>query len=137
MFMQISLLSNSVAGTNYIIRNLKGFDMTKDDITLQFGQRWAEALKKEFGNQNTAKQVARVFDVEVRTARSWLYGSAPYVKHLWIAGQKLGSGFLADLLTPNKKWKTYTNIDKALDLMEKQICQLREEIRNLSEDNGE
>lgn len=137
MFLLLSLPSNSALGTNRIIENLKGFDMAKDDITLQLGQRWAEALKKEFGNQNTAKQVARVFDVEVRTARSWLYGSAPFAKHLWLAGQKLGSGFLADLLTPNTKWKTYTNIDKALDLMEKQICQLREEIRNLSEDNGE
>lgn len=109
--------------------------MAKDDITLQLGQRWADALKKQFGPRNTAKEVARFFDIEVRTARNWLAGSAPYIKHLWLAGQKIGSGFLAELLTPNNKWKTYADIDKALDLMEKEICQLRKEIQHLAKDN--
>ena len=109
--------------------------MIKDDITLLLGHRWAASLKKQFGTKNTAKEIARFFDIEVRTARSWLAGSAPYTKHLWTAGQKLGSGFLAELLTPNNKWKTYANIDEALDLMEKEICQLRKEIQNLAKDN--
>lgn len=127
-----SSLSSVHAITVYEI--LKGFEMIKDDISLLLGQRWAAALKKEFNTKNTAKEIARFFDVEVRTARSWLAGSAPYAKHLWVAGQKLGSGFLADLLTPNSKWKKYSDIDEALDLMEKQICRLREEVRNLTKD---
>lgn len=128
-------LSSSQAIDTRIVMIFERFEMIKDDITLQIGQRWAECLKKRFSTKNTAKEVARFFNVEVRTARSWLAGSAPYIKHLWIAGQKLGSGFLAELLTPNKKWKTYANIDEALILLEKEICQLRKEIQNLSKDN--
>lgn len=111
----------------------RGFDMEKDDITLQLGQRWANALRKRFGKKNTAKEIARCFNIELRTARSWLYGTAPYLKYIWIAGQKLGSGFVADLLTPNKKWKTYTNIDEALENLEKEICRLRNEIQSLKQ----
>ena len=128
----LSLSSSNNFATLVVYDFLKGFEMTKDDITLLVGQRWASALKKQFGAQNTAKEIARVFDIEIRTARSWLAGTAPYMKHLWIAGQKLGPAFLADLLTPNSKWKKYADIDKALDLMEENICRLREEIRDLS-----
>ena len=56
--------------------------MTKDDITFQLGCRWAELLKKYFGRQNTAKAVARAFNVELRTAKGWLRGSAPYIKYI-------------------------------------------------------
>ena len=108
--------------------------MTKDDITFLLGCRWAELLKKYFGKQHTAKAVARAFNVELRTAKNWLYGSAPYVKYIYVAGQKLGSGFIAELLTPNAKWKTYFDIDKELEKMEKSICQLREEIQSLNKD---
>ncbi len=127
--------SSNVMHNNYILTILKGLEMAKNDITLLLGQRWASALKKHFGPKNTAKEVARFFGIEERTARNWLAGSAPYIKHLWLAGQKIGSSFLAELLTPNNKWKTYANIDEALDLMEKQICQLRKEIQNLTRDN--
>lgn len=121
---------------SYILTILKGLEMAKNDITLFLGQRWAAALKKHFGPKNTSKEIARFFGIEERTARSWLAGSTPYIKHLWLAGQKIGSGFLAEILTPNNKWKTYANIDEALDLMEKQICQLRKEIQNLTRDSG-
>ena len=57
--------------------------MTKDDITFQLGCRWAELLKKYFGRQNTAKAVARAFNVELRTAKGWLRGSAPYIKYIY------------------------------------------------------
>lgn len=110
--------------------------MIKDDITLQLGERWAAALKKNFSNKNTAKEIARTFDVEVRTARGWLDGTAPYIKYLYIAGQKLGSNFLAELLSPNSKWLTYSNIDKMLEKLEKEICQLRSEIESLKKENG-
>lgn len=106
--------------------------MVKDDITLQLGQRWASALRKYFSKRNTAKEIARFFDVEVRTANNWLQGNAPYMKYLWVAGQKLGSSFLAEILVPNENLRT-ENIEKALDLMEKQICQIRQEISSLTE----
>ena len=108
--------------------------MQKDDITFQLGCRWAELLKKYFGKQNTAKLIARTFNVELRTAKSWLYGSAPYLKYVYIAGQKLGEGFVAELLYPNAKWKTYFDIDKELDKMEKSICQLRSDIQSLGQE---
>lgn len=132
----LNKLSFVPSGTGIIVTVLKGYDMTKDDITLQLGLKWAQALKNRFGDKNTAKRIARTFGVETRTARSWLAGTAPYMKYLWIAGQKLGSGFLAELLTPNMLWKTYSDIDEALDMLDKEICQLRDEIRNLKEGDG-
>lgn len=119
-----------------IIRTLGTIQMIKEDITLQLGKRWAAALKKHFGNKNTAKQIAQTFDVEIRTARGWLDGSAPYIKYLYVAGQKLGSRFLAELLSPNSKWKTYSHIDETLENLEKEICQLRSEIESLKKENG-
>lgn len=124
-----SLLQNEVS------QFFKRIDMTKDDITLQLGERWAEALKKYFGNKNTAKEIARTFDVEIRTARGWLYGSAPYIKYIYIAGQKLGAKFIAEFLTPNSLWITYSNIDEALEKLEKEICQLRNQIETLKQEN--
>lgn len=129
----LTLSANQTPLPRTIISVLKGYEMVKDDITLQLGQRWAEALRQKFGSKNTAKKIAHVFDVEVRTARSWLEGAAPFIKYIYVAGQKLGSGFVADILTPDNKWKTFCNIDEALDEMEKQICQLRNEIKSLQE----
>lgn len=113
---------------------IERIDMIKDNITLQLGARWAALLKKHFGNKNTAKEVARCFDVEVRTARGWLDGSAPYIKYIYVAGQKLGSRFLADFISPNTKWNTYSNIDETLEKLEKEICQLRSEIARLKQE---
>lgn len=113
------------------LHTFERIDMIKDNITLQLGERWASALKKHFGNKNTAKEVARCFDVEIRTARGWLDGSAPYIKYIYVAGQKLGSKFLAEFISPNTKWNTYSNIDNTLEKLEKEICQLRKEIEDL------
>ena len=121
---------------NEVSRFLKRIDMIKDDITLQLGERWAQALKKYFGNRNTAKEVARTFDVEVRTARGWLDGTAPYIKYIYVAGQKLGAKFVAEFLTPNSLWITYSSIDEALEKLEKEICQLRNQIEALKQENG-
>ena len=120
---------------NEVSQIFKRIDMTKDDITLQLGERWAEALKKYFGNRNTAKEIARTFDVDVRTARGWLDGSAPYIKYIYIASQKLGAKFVAEFLTPNSLWSTYSNIDEALGKLEKEICQLRRQIETLKQEN--
>ncbi len=121
---------------NELSRFLERIDMTKDDITLQLGERWAQALKKYFGNRNAAKEIARTFDVEVRTARGWLDGSAPYIKYIYIAGQKIGAKFVAEFLTPNSLWSTYSDIDEALEKLEKEICQLRRQIETLKQESG-
>lgn len=102
--------------------------MIKDDITFQLGQRWAAALQKRYNQKNAAKAIAKDFDIEVRTAWAWLYGSTPYLKYVWLAAQRFGCDFLAEILTPNVEWEKMVNIDNTLLELEKKICQLRHEI---------
>lgn len=115
-----------------ILTMMKGFDMAKSDISLQIGQRWAVALKKRFPERNTVKLVARSFDIEIRTARSWLDGQAPLCKHLFVAGQKFGTGILFELFSPNKK---IGKLEDNLLNLEKKIYQLGQELRAIRERN--
>lgn len=103
--------------------------MTKDNINLQLGQRWATALREEFPERNTAKHIAIFFQIEPRTAQSWLGGQAPQAKYLYIAAQKLGPDFISEILeTPKNKM---VNINKVLEELESKLCQLGNDIRSL------
>ncbi|MBO6290180.1 MAG: hypothetical protein J6N45_07655 [Alphaproteobacteria bacterium] len=108
--------------------------MANNNITFQLGQRWAGLLRRHFAS---AKQVARAFDVEVKTANSWLSGATPYAKYIQIAAEKLGSEFVAELFCLNKRIKTIANIDDELIKMEKSLSNLRQEIRNLEQGNND
>lgn len=122
----VFLFSSSSARFKHI---LVGITMAKDNISLQLGERWAGALKKHFPERNTTKHIAQFFEIEPRTARSWLDGQAPQLKYLFIAAQKLGADFIAEILdTPKNKM---VNINKALEELESKICQLGAEIRSL------
>lgn len=103
--------------------------MTKDDISLQIGNRWAAALKKRFPEKNTTKHVARAFNVELRTARSWLEGQAPYCKHIFKAGQKFGLAMIEEILFPDTKMMS---IDEMLISLEEKIYQLLDDIQTIS-----
>ena len=118
----------------YVTQTERSKAMANNDITFQLGQRWAELLRRHFAS---AKQVARAFDVEVKTANSWLSGATPYAKYIQIAAEKLGSEFVAELFCLNKRIKTIANIDDELIKMEKSLSNLRQEIRNLEQGNND
>lgn len=110
--------------------------MLKKDISLELGRRWAEALKKRFPEKNRVKRVAGVFNVEVITARSWLNGQAPYSKYIYIAGEKFGAVFVAEIFMPTDDWLKWTNVDKALVELEEKVCQLCCLISTIRKDGG-
>lgn len=107
----------------------------KNDITLQIGSRWAEALRKRFDSRHTAKQIAKSFNVEVRTAQSWLGGQAPYIKHLWLAGKIFGSVIIAEVLMSENTWLGYAKLESHIEELSLKICQIREDIEQLREGN--
>ncbi len=110
--------------------------MLKNDISFELGIRWAEALKKRFPEKNRVKSVAGFFDVEPITARSWLSGQAPYCKYIYMAGQKFGAVFVAEIFMPTDEWLKWTDVDKALSELEEKVCQLCRQIRAIKEDGG-
>lgn len=125
-----NLPSTKLSDDATILTIMEGFCMAKDDINLQIGQRWASALKKRFPERNTVKLVAKSFDIEVRTARSWLEGQAPRCQHLFVAGQKFGMGILFELFSPNKK---VGKLEDSLLNLEKKIYQLGQDLRAIRE----
>lgn len=103
--------------------------MENIDISLQLGERWAQALKTRFPEKNTAKHIAACFNIETRTARSWLDGQTPILKYLYVAAHKLGVDLVAEILvTPNMKM---VKINKELEELEFKVCQLGKEIRSI------
>lgn len=120
---------------SWLVSKLKpsnhGREMLNNDITLQIGSRWAASLRKRFGPKNTAKLIAAAFNVEIRTARSWLSGSAPFIKHLYLAGEKFGAVIIAEVLMPNNVWFGYARLENHIEELGLKICQIRDDIHQL------
>lgn len=129
----LNFFSSKLSPTPTVLTIYRGIVMARDDISLQIGSRWATALKKRFPEKNTTKHVARAFDIELRTARSWLEGQAPYCKYLFLAGQKFGMGIIEEILFPDTKM---TSIDEMLIGLEKKIYQLFDDIHTIRKRGG-
>ena len=66
--------------------------------TAAIGRRWAHALRRRYPGAAQAKQVARDFGCEVRTAEGWLAGGSPQAKILVAAWRLHGAGIVAEVL---------------------------------------
>lgn len=118
-----------------LVKQLRTFNswrkMLQNDITLQIGERWAAALRRRFDSRHTAKLIANTFNVEIRTARAWLSGAAPFVKHLQRAGEIFGAIIIAEVLLPGSNWHGYARLENSLEELSLKICQIRDEVRQL------
>ena len=65
------------------------------DFLLPVGERLAGWMRP-----HSAKELARMFDVEPRTAKGWRVGCLPQVRHLVRMTQRWGSAFLNDVFSP-------------------------------------
>ena len=100
--------------------------MTKSDSTIRLGQRWAAALKKRYGK--SAKMIAKDFDVEVRTARSWIEEEkAPYAVNFVKAWEIHGISFINETLNPNQEVSP-AEIQQALTEVRQRLEKLTDEI---------
>lgn len=65
------------------------------------GDRWAAELRRLYPGASQAKQVAKAFEVEVRTAEGWLAGRPPGgLRPLMTAWRLHGAGLVAAVLAP-------------------------------------
>lgn len=102
--------------------------MTQSAETALVGMRWANALKKQFGQKrNYRKEIARVFDVDVRTVDSWLRGGSPQAKSLCKAWHLFGALFVADVLAPGED-AGILDADAALREIEQKINLIGEKL---------
>ncbi|MBQ8347395.1 MAG: hypothetical protein IJY17_07335 [Alphaproteobacteria bacterium] len=100
--------------------------MTKNDRTVQLGRRWAAALIKRYGR--CAKKIAKDFDVEVRTARSWLNEEkTPFAVNFMRAWEIHGVGFINETLNPNRNISN-TEIQAELTEVRRKLERLSDEI---------
>ncbi len=104
-----------------------GEKMSVNDI----GLRWAAALREKYMNGCLAKRIARDFNVETRTANSWLQGNAPYAKHLCRAGQLFGPAFVLKVISPDSLLAEVAEADQAIMYLRRGLDELEVRLERL------
>lgn len=88
------------------------------------GKRWAASLRRRYP-ADTAKRIARDFDVYPRTARAWLSGQAPQVKVLIRAWHLHGFAIIAEVLAPSAEDATEMALRSDLQALGSRLEDLR------------
>lgn len=106
----------------------RGKEMSNKDNKSRVGERWAAALKKRYGDAHTAKKIAKDFDIEPRTAKSWLGGQAPYAGQIEKAGEKFGLKFLIEVLNPGIPVYDGKDFEKAFEEVKEKIEWIQDQV---------
>ncbi len=93
------------------------------------GKKWA-ALLREHWPRDRAKNVARAFGCDVRTAQSWLCGQTPQLHHFIRAAQLIGFSRVVGVLFPD------TDLHSRAQLHD-DLLELRSRLDRLSQELGE
>lgn len=102
--------------------------MAQETETMLVGMRWANALRRQYREKrNYRKDIARDFDVDVRTVDSWLRGGSPQAKSLCKAWRLFGPLFVADVLAPDAESRIL-DADAALREIETKINLIGEKL---------
>lgn len=64
------------------------------------GARWSAWLRRAYPGPHAVKRVARAFEIDTRTAESWIGGQAPYARHFVKAAALHGPAVLFEVLAP-------------------------------------
>ena len=97
------------------------------------GQRWAEFLRNNYNTRHAAKSIARDFPCEPRTAKAWLAGQAPQLRHFMRAMQLFGVDAVLGVLVPETQAEKNNLHDDLLDLRSR-LDRLSKELGNLHHD---
>ncbi|MDI1227373.1 MAG: hypothetical protein PSY14_06800 [bacterium] len=92
------------------------------------GLQWAGLLKQNYNTRHAAKSIARDFNCEPRTAKSWLAGQHPQLRHFMRAMQLFGVDAVLGVLVP----ETQTHRSKLHD----DLLELRSRLDRLSKELG-
>lgn len=106
------------------------------DESQTIGQRWASALRARYPGPAIAKQVARAFAVDLRTAEAWLSGQAPYAKFLLRGWRLHGAAIIAETLAPESDWAKASSVEAALGEIEAKLADLGDDLARLRIERG-
>jgi hypothetical protein len=97
-------------------------------LTMEVGQRTAHWLKQRWP-ADTAKHVAREFDMSVRTAEGYCAGSPPSnrVWHAMVA--KWGKDFISFVYQPHFDWAEQARLEVEIETIQSRLDELREKVR--------
>lgn len=92
------------------------------------GQRWADMLRRHYG-AHAAKNISRDFKCETRTAKAWLSGQSPQLRHFMDAARIIGIAPVLGVLFPE------TDIHQSMKL-HNDLLELRSRIDKLTTELG-
>ena len=81
-----------------------------------------------------AKELARMFGVEARTAKNWRGGKYPQMRHLILMAERWGVAFLEDIFEPVLS-ETDISLSRRLERIEADARRLKQEME-IEENNG-
>jgi Mg2+ and Co2+ transporter CorA len=116
--------------------------MTKKDIGLQGGDsrenvaaRWAAFLHTQYGTRHAAKRISRDFDIENRTAKSWLTGEVtPQLDSFMAAARLFGIAAVLGVLFPDTEEFQQQKLKDDLSLLRSQLDRLSHKLGALADD---
>ncbi len=109
---------------------------TLSDESKTIGERWASALRARYPGPAVAKQVARAFAVDLRTAEAWLPGQAPFAKFLLRGWRLHGAAIVAETLAPGSDWAKASSVEAALVEIEAKLAVLGDDLARLRIERG-
>lgn len=107
--------------------------MSKNDNSFQpetVGQRWAALLRQHYP-AHAAKNIARDFRCEARTAKAWLSGQSPQLQHFMAAAKIIGIAEVLGVLFPDTDLHQKIKLHDDLQDLRSQLDRLSLELRGL------
>lgn len=98
-------------------------------VALEVGQRTAHWLKQRWP-VDTAKYLAREFDLSVRTAEGYCAGGVPSnrVWHAMVA--RWGKAFVAFIYEPHFDWAEQARLEVEIETIQARLDAVREKVRS-------
>jgi hypothetical protein len=99
-------------------------------VHAEVGGRVSYWLRQEWPVK-TAESASVEFNVSVATAKRWIAGHAPTMKHLSAMLRKWGKRFAAFVLEPTGDWTVEWRIEAELEALQTRLADLEEEYQRL------
>jgi hypothetical protein len=107
---------------------MSGKGRTMTAVALAVGQRTAAWLRQQYPNAH-AKRIARDFNVDERTAKSWLAGKPPSTDYWHSCVARWGKGFVAFVYAPYFDWAEQARLEVEIETIQSRLDELREKVR--------
>lgn len=100
--------------------------LNAEAISYGVGQRASAWLRQAYPGDSRAKRIARDFECDERTAKSWLAGERPANRHWDQMVARWGRAFLAFVYQPYFDWAEQERLDAELAALQSVAARLEE-----------